>query len=1286
MASFFRPSLSSRAQFLRRCKSTQMRWASVAETLENRCLLSSVSWSPGPSLPTPLGGVSGGIASNGAIIVAGAGSSTPLQFAVGAWASATPLDWPVTSPGLVETGSGLLVFGGTSGTGSTNRAEIYDQNVSDNTYPVASMSTPRSLLAYAADGGTAYAIGGLNGTVRLASVESYNPVSSAWTPLASLPVTLSGASAVDDGAGHILVLGGTTDSAAANTSVYRYTVATNSWDTLAHMPLATTEAGAALGSDGLIYVAGGRDVSGAAQATVQAFDESTDTWSIATALPSAVRDEAVVSDAFGRLEVIGGYNAAGQAVNTVTESQVLNQPDAAPAITSTPVTQIPASGVYSYQVTATANPQPVYSFAPDPTTGMPIAPAGMTIDPKTGIISWTPMASQAGTQNVVVQASNRDGQAMQSFSITLAIPSFTTTSLNPATANVAYSFQVQSSANPTATYSLLSGPGGMTISPTGLITWTPGTTAVGNNNVTIQLANSIGTASQSFTVGVKGFAPTGVTAAGSSTSSVQVSWSAVSDSATYNIYRVTAVHSPRGSGVTYYYTLVGSGITGTSYNVTGLSQSSISSSYEFVVTSVDTQTGLQSAYSTPAYAQTWYPPDLWGYTMDQSIWGNPVTITADHSVTIAMQCYSSPAPTYSVTSNSQDLIVDPNTGVSVFTPTNSDVGTITAVYTATTPIGSSNLTVIFDVSADLRVTPTMAWPAPAAITLGTPFDVTQMNATATDPNTGLPAAGTITYTAVVPNSNTSITLINPTWLGAGIWNMTATFTPTDPNAYYTASINQTLTVYTATSTTNLTATSAVSPPGTSVSGEPVTLTAHVTQASGFSPTGSVDFMDGTTDLGSAYLDVNANATLTTGEMAVGTHTITAVYAGDSNTVGSTSNSITQVVSVGSTTTTLAAAPSRSVYGQPVTLTATVSGAAPSSGIPTGTVTFMDGSTTLGTGTIDSTGTATLNTSALGVGLHSITAAYGGDTNYAGSSAAAVNQSVAADGTITAVTASPSPSVYSQAVTFTATVSAAAPGSGVPAGTVTFEDGTTKLGTGILSNGVATFTTSTLSVGTHRITAVYGGSTAFTASTAPTFSHVISKEAATATVSSSSDPSVYGQSVTLTATLLPVSPGTAVPTGSVTFKDGSTTLATVTLSGGVASFKTAALAVGTHSITVVYSGNSNISSATSVALSQVVNKAASTVTLTASPNPGTFGQTVTFTATVGAVAPGAATPTGTVKFMDGSTLLGTVTVGSGGAAKFSIRTLARGLHQVTAVYSGDMHLLVNTSLLLLLQIN
>ena len=104
-------------------------------------------------------------------------------------------------------------------------------------------------------------------------------------------------------------------------------------------------------------------------------------------------------------------------------------------------------------------------------------------------------------------------------------------------------------------------------------------------------------------------------------------------------------------------------------------------------------------------------------------------------------------------------------------------------------------------------------------------------------------------------------------------------------------------------------------------------------------------------------------------------------------------------------------------------------------------------------------------------------------------------------------------------------------------------------------------------------------------------------------------------------------------------------------------------MGTHSITAVYGGDANYNGVTSPALSQVVNKTATTVTVASSRNPVPSGSSVTFTATVPAGA------TGTVQFLDGTTVLGTGTV-SGGTASFSTTTLSVGTHSITAVYSGD----------------
>jgi hypothetical protein len=97
--------------------------------------------------------------------------------------------------------------------------------------------------------------------------------------------------------------------------------------------------------------------------------------------------------------------------------------------------------------------------------------------------------------------------------------------------------------------------------------------------------------------------------------------------------------------------------------------------------------------------------------------------------------------------------------------------------------------------------------------------------------------------------------------------------------------------------------------------------------------------------------------------------------------------------------------------------------------------------------------------------------------------------------------------------------------------------------------------------------------------------------------------------------------------------------------------------------------SNFTGSGPVSLTQRVNQDTTATALTASPNPSTPGQLVTFTATV-TVTSGTGTPTGTVTFKDGGTTLGTGTVGVGGVATFATSTLSSGSHTITAVYGGD----------------
>ena len=188
-------------------------------------------------------------------------------------------------------------------------------------------------------------------------------------------------------------------------------------------------------------------------------------------------------------------------------------------------------------------------------------------------------------------------------------------------------------------------------------------------------------------------------------------------------------------------------------------------------------------------------------------------------------------------------------------------------------------------------------------------------------------------------------------------------------------------------------------------------------------------------------------------------------------------------------------------------------------------------------------------------------------------------------TTTTLTASPNPSTYGQTITFTAVVTS---GAGTPPDgeTVSFMKGKTVLGTGTLSGGSASFTTSALPVSKNAVTAVYGGDSKFAGGTSKAVSQVVSKATTTTSLGSSQNPSVIGQSVTFTVSVTPEFSGTVK--GTVTFYDGTTALRTLYLSGGVAKFATKTLDSGTHSITATYNGSTNFSGSSSAPLTQTVN--------------------------------------------------------------------------------------------------
>jgi Bacterial Ig-like domain (group 3)/FG-GAP-like repeat len=376
----------------------------------------------------------------------------------------------------------------------------------------------------------------------------------------------------------------------------------------------------------------------------------------------------------------------------------------------------------------------------------------------------------------------------------------------------------------------------------------------------------------------------------------------------------------------------------------------------------------------------------------------------------------------------------------------------------------------------------------------------------------------------------------------------------------------------------------------------------------------------------------------------GVHNVDASYSGDSVYVGSLSPTVQLTAAPVDTALVLTASALSSIFpGQSVVLTAMLSPY--TVGPPTTTtnnelVKFFTGTTLLGSAKLVN-GVATLTTTALPIGADALTAVFAGDSNYNPSTSNTVTATVSG----VTLSSSPNPSTYLQAVTFTGTVPTG------KAGTIVFFDGSTSIGSGVISGTTATFTTSSLSVGSHNITAQYSSNTS------AVLVQVVNKTTPSVSVTTSG-PSVYGSSVTITAT---VPSGT---TGTITITSGGVSLGSGTVSPttGTVTITTTTLPVGNDPITASYGGDTNNNPATG-STTQTVAKASPAETLSSSINPSAANQLVVFTASVPSNA------TGTVTFTSGSTVLGTSTLANG-VATVSTSTLPIGSDAITATYNGD----------------
>jgi hypothetical protein len=484
---------------------------------------------------------------------------------------------------------------------------------------------------------------------------------------------------------------------------------------------------------------------------------------------------------------------------------------------------------------------------------------------------------------------------------------------------------------------------------------------------------------------------------------------------------------------------------------------------------------------------------------------------------------------------------------------------------------------------------------------------------------------------------------------------------------------------------NSTTTTVLATPDPSLFGQTVTFTVQVTTGAGTGAlTGTVSITDtfgGNTVTLAAGLALNGGAvTFQIATLPVGVHAIKAAYSGDASHSPSSSTDngvspLSQIVEE-QTAVALTSSANPSLVNQSVTFTATV--AAPDGGglMPDGTVSFLDGTTILFTGQL-SAGVLTYATSTLANGLHPITAVYSGDDTkeILGETSTVLNQDVLAPATLTVAT-SGSPSFYGAPVTLIATIasSATTPAGGV----VNFFDADVKIGSGVFNTAypdTAQFTTSALAIGTHPITATYGGDNFNAAAASSPISQVVTQTTTATTVTALPNPGIAGAAETITATVK-VTQGAGTPTGLVTFTSGPMVLGTANLNTSGTATISSVLAPGNYSIIANYAGDTNDGGSQSAPLALTVAQAQTATVVTAVPNPSSWLQAVTFTATV---AGNGAVPTGVVEFFAGGTVIGATPLNTSGVATLTFSNLAIGTYAMTATYMGDGNDAGSTSL-------
>ena len=757
------------------------------QSLEDRTLPAALVWYTGVNLPTATAYAAAVQFTDQSLLVLGGGTTTVNRLLPGgtSWFTAPSLDVARVSPGAAVTSDGyVLVYGGKT-TQALATALSYDPTVFG-TPSVPAMSTPRAQLAFATDGGDPYAIGGKNASgAVLSSVETFSSDSGSWVKVASLPKGLYAASAAGDGNGHIFVFGGVTASGAVSNAVYRYTNESDTWGQVASMPTPTRDSTAVDGPNGKIYVIGGSSNGTNTLANVESYNPVTNTWTKETSLPYAVKDAASVIDADGRIEIIGGINSSGKAITTVDKTQRLNQPDAAPAITSTPGTKADPGFTYTYQVTATGNPDPFFSII--------AGPSGLTVNKQTGLVTWTPPPSSSGhSYSVDIRVRNSLGAVDQTYTLSsvdttppsvptgVTVSSVDQTSIslkwNASTDNVGVTsydlYLVTVVGRGYRVYTrIASGIPGPSYTVTGLQPDTSHTyvvTALDAANNQSGYSNSVVGTTTSVPV-VNYFSNNGYDGA-------------VSVVADFPIYLALYAY---GNPSVFTYSIV-SGPTGMTIDQTGKVQWTPTASQ--VGTTSATFEVKNTTGTTDRTISISVTPDVPVLVVTINAPSGPSYGVVGTSMVLQVTDYSHQTSTFSIASGPSDMTINSTTGLVRWTPSPADAGTTTVKFHAVNSAGATDDTVTFityasQAPADVLIsswksgTPTVSWTAPANGVNVADYKVTASSSGGQTLNFDTHGTGTsIALTGLTPQEPYTVTVVPYDSAGnAGLSNYTYFF-------------------------------------------------------------------------------------------------------------------------------------------------------------------------------------------------------------------------------------------------------------------------------------------------------------------------------------------------------------------------------------------------------------------------------------------------------------------------------------------------------------------------------